>query len=92
MRKGRYWVSLHPRADATEVLRANKGLDFTKPFAIFVYNPLYERVNGAGVTCTSLKSAVHTLLSWLEKEPTHTGEVLIYKPKTKVMYQRIPSQ
>lgn len=74
-----------------EICQNHKSLDITKPFSIVVYDPLRSRMEGLNGTRDSLKNAVRTLLSWLDKEPASIGEILIYKPKTKVIYRKTPA-
>jgi hypothetical protein len=74
-----------------EICENNKNLDINRPFSIVVYDPQQPRELGLMATRDSLKSAVRTLYQWTEREPLHIGEILLYKPKTKVIYTKTPT-
>jgi hypothetical protein len=74
-----------------EISEKNKGLDGSKPFSYVVYDPLRARSDGISGTRPSLEHTVRALLSLLNQEPTYVGEILVYKPHTKVFYTKLPN-
>lgn len=74
-----------------EICEKNKDLHIDQPFTIVVYDPIRPRSDGLITTRKSLTHSVQTLFMRLQNEPQSIGEILFYKPRRRVVYQKKPN-
>lgn len=75
-----------------EILEENQDLTANQPFNIVVYDARWLRIHGIFITHNSLPQAVRDLYKNLQLEPKYEGEILLYKPKLRVVYKKSPNQ
>ncbi len=75
-----------------EILEENKNLTANQPFNVVVYDARWLRAQGVIITRNSLPYAVRSLYENLHKEPQSEGEILLYKPRLRVVYKKSPNQ